>query len=190
MDMGGDGFLREVSDITYLSVLVTGGSQGYLHDFEAITRGVRRVEGMVKWAGSRVASREWPMRMGWKALVVPRLLYGAAVLTWSQEQIGRLESSQDAFGRRLWRVSQNAPGAWVRGEAGWSSMEEREAKAKIKFLVRLAYLPEGDLRAKVVGGVFWSENRWARRVVHLCRKYQLGDWAALLKWGLARGNPG
>ena len=62
----------------------------------------------------------------------------------------------------------------VRGETGWSSFKEREAKVKIKWFVRLLF---GENVVSEIGRVCLHEvglkSRWWERVKHLCEKAEL-----------------
>ena len=51
------------------------------------------------------------------------------------------------MGRWLWDVG-NVINELIRGEAGWSTFEEREAKAMVKWMLRVVF-----------------EERWCQRLV-------------------------
>ena len=180
----GGGEIEEVVEHTYLGLKVTGGIQGGIGDFGDTMKRVGSTIGMVKYAGGRSAMREWVLREGWKGLVVPRMMYAAAGLGWGSTEVKKMEQMQREFGRWLWKVGRGTPNGWVRGESGWSSMEEREAKTKIKYLVRLGFMEE-DMMRKLLEYEVRTKIRsgWVGRVRQLCYKYDLPEWAVLLEVG-------
>jgi hypothetical protein len=77
------------------------------------------------------------------------------------------------FGRWLWRVVRSVRNVVVKGETGWSSFGERDAKVRAVYINRV--LEEGDIVSQVgkaCVGKIGVKSRWWRGVVSLGR--QLG----------------
>ena len=58
-------------------------------------------------------------------MVVNKLMYGYRALAWYQHECDDLEVRHNGMGRWLWDVG-NVRNKLIRGEAGWSTFEERE----------------------------------------------------------------
>ena len=91
---------------------------------------------MVKYAARRSGSKYVVGREGWKSMVVNRPMYGCGALAWYQHECDDLEVRQNGMGRWLWDVV-NVRNELIRGETRWSTFEEREAKAMVKWMLRV-----------------------------------------------------
>ena len=179
----GGGSIEQVKNVKYLGVWVNGEGAGRIGDYDLRMKEVGRTVGMLKYAGGRSGAREWLLREGWKGVGVPRCMYGGAVLAWGDKEIRGMEAVQKDLGRWIWKVGKWAPNAWIRGECGWSSMEEREAKAKLKYLARVATFQGSDLRAAVLHHLLQHQGKspWVARVKKLARKYGCSEWVCLIE---------
>ena len=79
---------------------------------------------------------------------------------------------QNDMGRWLWQVGMNVANACVRGETGWSTFAEREAKVKLEWVLRVIY--EDSMVSKVgrasLSEVGTSTGWWARvRYIYVMR---------------------
>ena len=63
---------------------------------------------------------------------------GCGALAWYQQECDDLEVRQNGMGRWLWDVG-NVRNELIRGETGWSTFEEREAKAMVKWMLRVVF---------------------------------------------------
>ena len=177
--------IEEVNTYTYLGVQIDSAGAGAVGHFGARMKDVGKAAGMLKYAGGRSGAREWLLREGWKGVCVPKSMYCLAVLHWGRKEIKELEMAQTEMGRWLWRVGRWAPTAWVRGESGWSSMEEREAIAKIKYLARLAFQGKDEPGVALLNHLVTSraKSRWVTRTAFLCKKYRCSEWEWVLRAG-------
>ena len=71
-------------------------------------------------------------------MVVNRLMYGCGALVWYQHECDDLEIRQNGMGRWLWDVG-NVRNELIRGETGWSTFEEREAKSMVKWMLKVVF---------------------------------------------------
>ena len=62
-------------------------------------------------------------------------MYGCGALVWSQNECKDFEVKQNEMGRWHWDIVNNK-NKLIRGETGWSSFEEREAKGMVSWLLR------------------------------------------------------
>ena len=179
----GGGQIEQVKEIKYLGVWVNGEGSGRIGDYSRRMKDIGRTVGMLKYAGGRSGARDWLLREGWKGVGVPRCMYGVAVLDWGDKEMRGMEATQNDMGRWIWKVGKWAPKAWVRGECGWSTMEEREAKAKLKYIARVASFEGPDLRAAILHHLlqYQDRSRWVGRVKRLGRKYGCSEWVCLIK---------
>ena len=63
-------------------------------------------------------------------------MYGCGALVWYQAECN--DSKHNEMGRWLWDAV-NAKNELIRGETGWSTFEEREAKAMASLLLRIVF---------------------------------------------------
>ena len=127
----GERSVRMASRVKYLGVWINGGNNGGIDSVLERIEGARKVTGMCKFSAQRSGSRLLAGRESWKGMVVPKLMYGAGAINWSAYEVCELEQMQNSMGRFLWGVGQGVGNGFIRGETGYSSFEEREAKQKL-----------------------------------------------------------
>ena len=88
---------------------------------------------MVQYAAARSGSKYGVGREGWERMVVNKLMYGYGALVWYQHECNDLGIRQNGMGRWLWDVGNEL----IRGETGWSTFEEREVKAMVKWMLKV-----------------------------------------------------
>lgn len=76
-------------------------------------------------------------------------MYGLECMRWTAKELDKLEVVQNRVGRLALRVNRYVAVEAVRGEAGWSTFDERTGKAVLRYKVRLWKM---------------DETRWAHRV--------------------------
>ena len=75
------------------------------------------------------------------------------------------------MGRWLWDVG-NVRNELIRGERGWSNFEERDAKAMVKWMVRVVF--EENMVSEIGRACLFEigcKSRWWSRCRHICRKF-------------------
>ncbi len=176
--------LKEVNEYVYLGVTVIGGEEGGFRSMGDRMKDANSILGMVKFAANRSGSRFIVGREGWKGLVVSKLMFSAGALVWYQKECDDLEVMQNDLGRWVWNVGTNVRTELLRGETGWSSFEEREAKAMVACLLRIIF--EDNLISEIgraclieIGG----KSRWWSRLRHICNKYDMSDLVNLICLG-------
>ena len=117
---------------------VKGGPNGGFKSIGDRMKEANGVLGMVKFAASRSGSKFLIGREEWKGMVVNKLMYGCVALIWYQTECNDLEVKHKEMGRWLWDVL-NVKNELIRGEAGWSTFEEREAKAMTSWLLLIVF---------------------------------------------------
>ena len=133
------------------------------------------VLGMIKFTSNRSGSRFIVGREGWKGIVVSKLMFGCGALAWFQSECNALDVMQNEMGRWLWQL-ENVRNELIRGETGWSTFSEREAKAVSDWLLRMIFnrsvISEiGNACLVELGG----KSRWWARCRHVCGKFGLDD---------------
>ena len=71
-------------------------------------------------------------------MAVNNLMYGCGSLAWYQHEYDGLEVRKNGMGRWPWNVG-NVRNELIRGETGWSTSEDREAKAMEKWMLRVVF---------------------------------------------------
>ena len=130
--------ISEVAEYKYLGVTVKADLNGGFKSMGDRMVDANGVLGMVIYAATRSGSKNVVGREGWKSMVVNKLMSGCGALAWYQHECDDLEVRQNGMGRWLWDVG-NVSNELIRGETGWSTFEEREAKAMVKWMLRVAF---------------------------------------------------
>ena len=175
--------IDETEEYKYLGVTVKGGPNGGFKSMGDRMKEANGVLGMVKFAASRSGSKFVIGREGWKGMVVNKLMYGCGALVWSQTECNDLEVKQNEMGRWLWDVV-NVKNELVRGETGWSTFEEREAKAMVSWLLRIVFSENrmADLGRACLLEIGCKSGWWAR-CRHICNKFGLKELVNLICLG-------
>ena len=95
------------------------------------------------------ANRYEVVRGVWKGMAVPGLMYGLECMRWTAKDLDKLEVVQNRVARLALGANRYVAVEALRGEAGWSTFDERIGKAVLQYKVRLGKM---------------DEDRWARRV--------------------------
>ena len=83
------------------------------------------------------------------------------------------------MGRWLWDVG-NVRNELIRGETGWSTFEEREAKSMVKWMLKVVF--EENLVSEIGRACLIElgcKSRWWSRCRHICSKFGLVERSEL-----------
>ena len=119
-------------------------------------------------------------REGWKDMVVNKLMYGCGALTLYPKKCDDLEIRQNGMGRWLWNV-ENVINELIRGETGWSTFEDREAKVMVEWILRLLF--EDNLMSEIGRACYIEtgcKSRWWGRCRHICTKFGIMELVNLI----------
>ena len=139
---------------------------------------------MIKHAAKRSGNKYVIGREGWKGIAVSKLMYGCGALAWYQTECDDLEVKQNDMGRWLWTECRHVRNELIRGETGWSTFEEREAKAMSDWAVRLVF---EENKISEIGRACLIEigarSRWWCRMRYICNKFGLNELMNLICLG-------
>ena len=175
-----DRVMNECESYKYLGMNIIGGENGRIESIKDRMQAARRVNGMVKFAASRSGSKYLVGREGWKGMVVNKLMFGAGATCWDQNECNKLESFQNDMGRWLWGVD-GVKNECIRGETGWSTFLEREAKSKIEWIRRVIF--EENIMSEIGRACILEigfKSKWWKREKFLCNKFEFNDMVNLL----------
>ena len=119
-------------------------------------------------------------REGWKGMVVNKLMYGCGALPWYQKECDDLEIKQNGISRWL-RDVENVRNELIRGDTGWSTFEEREAKVMVEWMLRVVV--EKNLMSEIGRACLIEtgcKSRWWTRYRHICTKFGLMELVNLI----------
>ena len=180
----GETEIREVEEYQYLGVTVQGGKNGGFKSMGDRMVEANGVIGMIKYAAKRSGNKYVIGREGWKGIAVSKLMYGCGALAWYQTECDDLEVKQNDMGRWLWTDCRHVRNELIRGETGWSTFEEREAKAMSDWAVRLVF---EENKMSEIGRACLIEigarSRWWCRMRHICNKFGLNELMNLICLG-------
>ena len=101
-------------------------------------------------------------------MVINKLMYERETLAWYQNKCDDLEIRQNGKG------VENVRNELIRGETGWSTLEDRKAKVIVKWMLRVMF--EDNFMSEI-GIVCLIETgcklRWWSRCRHICYTYVL-----------------
>ena len=134
-----------------------------------------RIAKGIQWVGrlgsvSRYRANKYEVVRGlWKGMAVPGLMYGLETMSWTNREIDKMEVVQNRVGRVVLGANRYAAVETIRGEAGWSTFEERIGKAVLKYKVRLEKMPEKRLARRVYEWV-GRDSKWTKASVRWEKK--------------------
>ena len=123
--------IGEVEKYKYLVVTVKADLNGEFKSMKDIMVDANGILGMVKYAAARTGSKYGVGREGLMSIEVNKPMYGCGTLVCYQHECDDLEVRQNGMEQWLSDVK-NGRNEQIRGETGWSTFEEREAKAMVK----------------------------------------------------------
>lgn len=109
----------------------------------------------------------------WKSVAVPGLTYSNEVIVVDETTNKHLERTQREVGRRILGGNHFTPNVAIQGEMGWSTMETREAKSKLKFKGRLIYMNNNRYPKLIYNYLRFSgfQTNWMKRLKNLDKTY-------------------
>ena len=125
--------------------------------------------GMVKYAAARSGRKYVFGREGWKGMVVHKQMYGCETLAWYQKECDEIR--QNGTGRWLWYV-EIVRNELIRGESGWSTIEEREAKVMVEWMLRVVF-EDNLMFGKTCLVETGCKSSWWTGCRHICNKFGL-----------------
>ena len=185
--------IKEDKTYKYLGIQIKGGVMGGMDAMEERLKECRRVVGMIKFSSNRAGDRLLVGREAWKGMAVSKLMYGSGAIAGELKHIQCMDTMQNDMGRWLWRSGQNVSNALIRGEIGWSTFKEREAKVKLDWMRRIIF-EEGLVSqiGRATAAELGTVSKWWRRVDEIANMVGLEDLMNILalkfvnKEGLAR----
>lgn len=106
----------------------------------------------------------------WKGMAVPGLMYGLETIPWTANDLAKLEVAQNRVGRLALGANKYTAVEALRGDAGWSSFEERIDKGALRYRVRLEKM-NGDRWARKVFEWSKQSSKWNKMCNKRIEKY-------------------
>ena len=172
----GNRTIEEASEYKYLGVQVKGGQNGGINAAQERLSECRRVVGMIKFTANRSGERLVVGREAWKGIAVSKLMYGCGAIAGELKEINNMDRMQNEIGRWLWASGMNVSNALIRGETGWSTFKEREAKVKLDWALRVVF-EEGPVSriGRACAAELGNASRWWRRVYEIAGMVGMED---------------
>lgn len=106
----------------------------------------------------------------WKSVAVPSIMYGIEAIGFTKRDIAELDRIQNRVGRLGLGANRFVAVEAIRGEMGWSSFEERMAKAKLKYRIRLHTMEECRWAKRAFK---WSKGKsaWGRDLKRVVQQF-------------------
>ena len=129
-----------------------------------------------QWLGrlasmAKFRSNKYEMIRGlWKTAGVPAVMYGAGVISWTKEELNKLETIQNDIGRVALGATRIVGAESIRGEVGWSTFEERIMKSSVIYKKRIENMKDGRIVKKIYN-LYTNKSKWQRscsQYVKLC----------------------
>ena len=106
----------------------------------------------------------------WKTVGVPALMYAAGVISWTKEDLNKIECIQNDIGRVALGASRFVGTESIRGETRWSTFEERIMKSVIIYKKRIENMKEERIVKKIYY-MYSNKTKWQKtcsRYIKLC----------------------
>ena len=148
--------LRVVSELKYLGIWVNDSGDCYKEHKKIKLNLARKMSNITFSVVSRCCNRVIVGSTYWKSVVLPTLLNGAAVVTYTVSELEQLQRVENCVWRYILGAPRCAPVVTLRGEIGASSMEARDMKTKLTYACHL--LTTGNEMLKQVARVAFEEK--------------------------------
>ena len=169
----GNEVLEVVEEYKYLGVTLSSKGDLFGRHKRGKELGMLRMLGMLKNVMTKHAGGYLIVRELWKGVGVPRSLYGYEVCKVSKEEIDKMEKMQNRVARLGLGANSYTAVEALRGEMGWSRYQERIAKMKIRYKIKLQELSNRD-EMSWAGYLYKLEGSdWAKEIRRIERKYEL-----------------
>ena len=99
------------------------------------------------------------LRVLWKAVAVPSMMYGMNVINWNERDMQKFDEVQSKVGIVALGANRYAAVEAIRGDMGWSTFSERCMKVSIGYKIRIKRMPEDRYMKKVYEHVGIESNR-------------------------------
>ena len=163
----GENVLEQTGEYKYLGVCMSAdGCVKMKHE---------KISQLNQWVGrlgsvARMRACKYEvLREVWKSVAVPSVMYGMNVVTWNENEIGKLEVGQNKMARMALNAPRYAAVEALRGDMGWSTFRERHIKATLRYKVRLQEMEDTRLVRKIY---LWNErcSRWLKRCMGMVNR--------------------
>ena len=144
----GGNIIEQVEEFTYLGVKI--GSTGVNRHREHVKNKAKKLAGLTYTASMRKRNKYEVIRELWKGVAVPACMYGAEIINYRKSDMEDLERTQNKVARLALGAPKYTAVEGLRGELGYSTWEERIAKAHILFARKLEVM---------------DDDRWARKLL-------------------------
>ena len=124
----------QVTDkIKYLGIIIDNKKELFQSHKVAVIEKAKFYANMMYHVTGKCVNRMLIGKTYWKNMIIPKLLHGTGVMTFSAKEIGELQREENAAYRRILDVRRNTPTSALRGEIGSSLMVTRIMETKILF---------------------------------------------------------
>ena len=169
--------IKVVKEVKYLGLKITGDRKMFEKQKQEL---IKKAEGRATEISSIIETSCNKLLVGktwWKNVIVPGVLTGVGVLSFTVEQVDRLQVIENRVYRRLMGVTRATAISALRGEVGASLMRSRIIESKVKL-------------AK---SMMTSDNELVREVANRVLRDGDSNWNKLLKRymvevGIGRGD--
>ena len=135
-----EGTISETNLYKYLGIKL-GRSRTFLQHRNHMERQLPRLKALLKVKSRNTPSRTRAASAQWKQAVLPKILYGAEIITYTKTWINEVEKAQNNVGRWILGVRPSTTTVGVRAELGWISVEGEIELRKANYWKRLHTLP-------------------------------------------------
>lgn len=156
--------IRVTSEIKYLGLIINDTVNCFKHYKTTKLEATLKYANMTYSIIARSCNKILIGKTYWKAVVLPCLLYGVGVVTWSKAELEKLQKIENS----VWRCLLGAPGytpiAAMRGDVGASCMNIRDVKTKLKY-VKYAMQSSNEMLRVVMGEMLLdAKDEYVRKI--------------------------
>ena len=126
--------INTAEEFKYLGITINDTMNCYRKHKEKKIKMAHRMANMTYSVIARSCNKMIIGKTYWKSVVLPALLYGTAVLDWTDSELEELQKIENQVWRSILNAPVYTPCAVLRGEMGASCMQSRVMKTKLKFI--------------------------------------------------------
>ena len=125
--------IQVTEKIKYLGIIIDNKKELFQSHKEAVIEKAVFYANMMHHVTGKSVNRMLVGKTYWKNMIIPKLLHGTGVMTFSAKEIGKLQLEENKAYKRILDVRRNTPTSALRGEIGSSLMVTRIMETKILF---------------------------------------------------------
>ena len=160
--------IKLVNSIKYLGVTISGSRNCFKLHKENKLKTSKRMSNLTYSIVSNSCNKVMIGKTYWESVVLPSVLYGTSVITWTKSELKELEREENKVCRFVLGGPGHVAVAALRAEMGMKSLVSRDMKTKLKYVKNVMGRDEVSLTKKVFKDMYDKDKD---SLIKLIREY-------------------